>query len=293
MTLIGNIQLKHIGNLTTPKTQGRAVVSSIQPTTHLNWRPRPYIKKRLGRRRSRKTSQAYYILDRSPSLTPRQLRIQLHLTYHTVISPSHAWHLTQRHKQHQNKVSNKVNNNKGNSYHSQLSTDIVLDSIEQYITLKTMVNQRFIDNILSVFKGNCVNLHPKYRYDNDYTLTPYNKKGKVRECIQRLHNKTTPIREGHIHRHNQKEQIIRFHIGDHDLCKYLCNLLGLEYKSRIYLGRNHYISTDASGLDVCHLGCLEQLLDTSIETEKEGTWLLKSAFIHGKLLVGNMVKSQW
>lgn len=296
MTLIGNIQLKHIGNLTTLQTQGSAVVSSIQPTTHLNWRPRPYIKKRLGRRRSRKTSQAYYILDRSPSLTPRQLRIQLYNIYHTVITSSHAWHLTQRYKQYQTKYANyKVNNRNSNrnTFHSQLSTHIVLDSIERYITLKTMVNREFIDNILQVFNGNCVNLYPKYRYDNDYTLTPYNRKGEVRKCIQRLHNKTTPITEGHAHYHNNKLQVIRFHIGDHDLCKYLCNLLGLEYRSRIYIGKGHFISTDSSGLDVCHLSCLEQLLDKNIETEREGSWLLQSAFSHGKLLVGNEVKFIW
>jgi len=276
------------------------VLSSREQNIPQLWKPRPYIKAKRGRRRSRKTAQAFYILDQTPNLTPRQLRIQLNHVYHTVISPSHAWHITQRYKQHQSK--NKVNNtirhfphsNTIRHYHgSQLSTDIVLDSIEAYITLKTMLNQRFIDSLLSVFKGNCVNIYPKYRYDGDLTLRPTDSNYRLRPCIQRLHNKTTPITEGHAHHHNNKLQMIRFHIHDHDLCKYLCNLLGLEYRSRIYLGKNHYISTDSSGLDICHLSCLEQLLDKNIETEREGTWLLKSAFSHGKLLVGNEVKSKW
>lgn len=301
MTLLGNIQLKHIGNLTTPKTQGRAVVSSIQPATHLNWKPRPYIKAKLGRRRSRKTAQAYYILDRTPNLTPRQLRIQLLVTYNTTITPSHAWHLIkryhkyqQRYTQYLSKVNNFNDNNTIRHFHgSQLSTDIVLDSIERYINVKTMLNREFIDNLLSVFNGNCVNLYPKYRYDGDYTLRPTDSNYRVRKCIQRLRDKTTPISEGHAHYHNNKLQVIRFHIQDLDLCKYLCNLLGLEYRSRIYIGKGHFISTDSSGLDICHLGCLEQLLDTSIQTQLEGTHLLKKAFSHGKLLGGNQVVTTW
>jgi hypothetical protein len=99
----------------------------------------------------------------------------------------------------------------------------------------------------------------------------------------------------HRHKHNRKEQIIQYHVGDHDLVKFLCNdnYLDIPYKSRIYFGKGHFISTDASGLDVCHLECFKRLLDVNIRTQLGSTALLERCFSHGKLMVKNDVKHAW
>jgi len=70
-------------------------------------------------------------------------------------------------------------------------------------------------------------------------------------------------------------------------------MLGLPFKSRIYLPNGRYFSTDCSGIDVSDLRILYLLLSTNLETEKEGTALLKKCFSHGKLMVKNDVKHVW
>jgi len=62
---------------------------------------------------------------------------------------------------------------------------------------------------------------------------------------------------------------------------------------RLYLPNGRFFSTDCSGIDCSDLRILYLLLTTNLETEKEGTALLKSCFSHGKMIVGNEIKLKW
>jgi len=285
MTLLGNIQLKHIGNLTTPKTQGRAVVSSIQPATH----------PKRGRPPSPTTQKATEILNKHPKTSPKELRRMLHRKGIT-ITANHARQLKHQFSNGNNQFSNALTKIRHNNISQlyQLYPQDIYDIILEYILHKEAQNRRFIKCLRAINYKPLYNSENRHnRYQDDLALQTIDHNYRERRCITQLKNKETFIERNHKHRHNNKTQNIAYHVGDHDLCKFLCNYLGVEYKSRIYIGKGHYISTDASGLDICCLECFKQLLDTSIKTQREGTWLLKSAFIHGKLLVGNMVKSQW
>jgi len=129
------------------------------------------------------------------------------------------------------------------------------------------------------------------RYHNDPKLSTKNVKGQYRRCIQRLINRETPLDIRHEHYHNNKLEYM-YHITDHDLCKFLSNYLGIPYKSRIFLGKTHFISTDSSGFDFCHINCLEHLLYRSLEGF-EGTELLRRTSLNVKVLVGNKTVFKW
>ena len=223
--------------------------------------------------------------EQYPKISPKELR-RILARQNIKVTANHA-------RQLKHQFSNGNNKIRHNNI-SQLLQQDIYTILTDYIFHKEAQNKRFVKCLRAI---NYKPLHNSeirdYRYQDDLALTTKDNHGTERACITRLKNKQTFIERNHRHRHNNKTQQIEYHVGDHDLTKYLCNLWGIEYKSRVYLGKGHYISTDASGLDICCLECFKQLLNKSIETQREGTWLLKSTFIHGKLVVGNEVKSKW
>jgi len=178
----------------------------------------------------------------------------------------------------------------------------ILSLIEWYILMKQAQIRRYREFLPKSGKSGNGFIIPvpekkyrKTRYHNDPNLSTKNVKGEYRRCIQRLLDRKTPLDVRHQHYHNKHSEFM-YHITDHDLCKFLSNYLGIPYKSRIYINNgvsgNHFISTDSSGLDFCHINCLEHLLYRSLEGF-EGTELLRRTSLNGKMLVGNDVKFVW
>jgi len=187
------------------------------------------------------------------------------------------------------------NNNKIRHFqHSQLLGNDIHDILYDYISHKNAQKTRFNKILHSIgYKPFHNSNNTTFRYEDDLALGILDRNYRERRCITRLRNKQTIIERYHLHFHNNKMQIVEYHVKDHNLTKFLCNFLGLPYKSRIYLPHGHLLATDSSGFDVCHITCLQQLLDKSIETDKEGIELLKLTFLHGKLMVCGEVKFEW
>jgi len=233
---------------------------------------------------TRKTAER--ILQRYPNTNTKQLQHLLQQQLGKPVTPNYVRQLRHRTNKQQE------TNNRHFNISQLLQTDIYF-LLYDYIKRKEAQNKRFVDCLLCVFNGRYTILDPYYRYDGDLTLQTRDHNERLRGCIQRLKNQETFIMKNHTHNHNNKKQVIEYHVGDHDLTKFLCNYLGIPYKARLYLAKGHFISTDSSGLDVCHHDCLKNLLDTSIQTGFEGNCLLESSYAHGKLVVGNKVKSEW
>lgn len=245
-----------------------------------------------GRPPSPTTQKAYEILQQYPKISPKELK-HLLARLNITVTANHARQLKHQYSNGNNQFSNALTKIRHNNI-SQLYQQDIYDIILDYILHKEAQNRRFIKCLRAINYKPLYNSENRHNhYEDDLALQTLDRNYRERKCITRLRNKETFIERNHKHRHNNKTQNIAYHLGDHDLCKFLCNYLGLEYKSRIYIGKGHYISTDASGLDICCLECFKQLLDTSIKTQREATWLLKSTFLHGKLLVGNEVKFEW
>ena len=233
---------------------------------------------------TRKTAER--ILQRYPNTNTKQLQHLLQQQLGKPVTPNYVRQLRHRTNKQQE------TNNRHFNISQLLQTDIYF-LLYDYIKRKEAQNKRFVNCLLDVFNGRYTILDPHYRYDNDLTLQTRDHNRRLRGCIQRLKDKETFIMRNHKHIHNTKEQNIAYHVGDHDLTKFLCNYMGIPYKARLYLAKGHFMSTDSSGLDVCHLSCLKRLLDTSIHTGYEGRALLQASFLRGKMLVGNQLKFEW
>lgn len=194
---------------------------------------------------------------------------------------------------------NTTNNNPLNNNHK--STRKVIGEMFGFIMQRQARDHKFRECIrdlgLDRDKIKWSKLLDAYRYECDMALDTKMRNGVERRCITRLRNYETFVMLNHRHTHNNQRQNIEYHVGDHDLTKYLGNLLGFPYKLRIYFkdhnGNGHFLSTDSSGLDICHLECLKRLFKVNIETWAEGKALLVRAFPHGKAILGNKVWYQW
>lgn len=265
-----------------------------------------------GRPKSIIPPLASYIIEKYPLIAPKELQRLTFKSFNIRLSRTYAKVLLHRYRvkyhiklpfhktKYRNKLyrNNKYNNNNlhRHSIHSQLLPTDPYDMILSFIYTRERKDRRFIECLNSLYPDGYKNTLGQYRYDNDYTLSIKDKRGRLRRFIQRLKNRETPVSKNHIHYHGQKRKLIEYHIGNHknhDLCKYLCTLLGIPFKSRIYLPHGRFFSTDCSGIDVSHLEVLRNLFYTNLETQLEGTALLEKSFYHGKLVVGNQVKHIW
>lgn len=267
--------------------------------TDVNVVPEPYntviqLKRfcRKGRPKGRIRRASDYILTRHPHIKPRYLQQLLQHQLKQPITRNYSKQLTYRYRQQNNNIGN---NNRQNQ-HSQLYSNDIYDIIYDYIFHKEAQNKRYFNALTSVLgKGYTIHMgQPLWRYDNNMALTVMDNNYRLREPIRRLRDRETFIMKNHRHQHNTRQQRIEYHVGCHDLTKFLCNenYLDIPYKSRIYGGKGHFISTDASGLDICHIECFKKLLNNSLQG-KSGKQLLEASFLHGKMLVGNETICRW
>ena len=270
--------------------------------TYTSIQLKPFVAKR-GRPYSQTTIKAKKLIQKHPHITPKELARILKIKKKPTTKSKDQFDYTRHarvilHRYNINKLNINNNNNKHRQNNiSQLLQHDIYYVLYDYIQHKQAQNKPFFDALRSVSKNRYIN-HcgvPEWRYDSDMILEVTDHNYRLREPIRRLRNRETYIMRNHRHKHNGKEQIIKFHVGDHNLVKFLCNdnFLNIPYKSRIFFGKGHFISTDASGLDICHLECFKRLLDVNIRTQLGGTALLEACFKHGKLMVKNEIKQVW
>lgn len=101
--------------------------------------------------------------------------------------------------------------------------------------------------------------------------------------------KVKPQVEGNPHKHGF--WVFELHILDHNVAVALGELLGVEFDNQLRFsckGSWHNFRNDSSGFDVCHVSCLNDLIETRMVEGLRGQELFMSIFPEeGKVLTGN------
>jgi len=98
------------------------------------------------------------------------------------------------------------------------------------------------------------------------------------------------LTKGNPHEHG-KYWVFQLHILNHEVAVTLGEFLGVEFDNQLRFsckGSWHNFRNDSSGFDVCHVNCLNDLIETRIKENVSGLNLFMANYPEeGKVMLGN------